>query len=124
MKDLSILFQVIIAIGIVNVWVVRYGKPTPWRPAGARNMEEEFRRYGFPDWVRVAVGASKLVLATALVAGIWYPPLAAAAGIAMAVLMLGAVASHARISDPIKKAVPSFALLVLSLFVGHANGAF
>lgn len=124
MHYLSVVFQIVIAAGIVNVWILRHDKATAWRPDGAKNMKEEFRRYGLPDWMRVVVGTAKLSLAAMLVAGIWYPPLAAAAGIGMAILMLGAVASHIKISDPIKKAVPSLALLALSLFVGYANGAF
>ncbi len=122
MQELSIVFQIIIAAGIVNVWLVRHNKATPWRPEGANNMAEEFRRYGLPDWMRYVVGTAKLALAAMLVAGIWYPKLAAIGGIGMALLMAGAVASHFKISDPIQKALPSLALLVLSLFVWHANG--
>lgn len=122
MNQLAIIIQLVIALGVFNVWVLRAGKPSRWRPEGARDMAEEFRRYGFPDWVRKLVGAAKLLLAAALVAGIWYPPLAAAAGLAMAGLMAVAVGAHLRVGDPLPKSLPSFALLVLSLFVAYANG--
>ncbi|MDX1492816.1 MAG: hypothetical protein R3253_01990, partial [Longimicrobiales bacterium] len=63
MSTVAIIAQVIIALGIFNVWIVRRDRSTPYRPEGASNMEEEFRRYGLPDWVRVAVGSTKVTLA-------------------------------------------------------------
>ncbi len=122
MRSLAIICQLVIALGIVNVWVLRPTKPTRWRPEGARSMAEEFRRYGFPDWLRKLIGAAKLVLAALLVLGIWYPTVATGAGIAMAVLMAGAVGAHLRVRDPLVKSLPSFTLLLLSLFIAYANG--
>jgi hypothetical protein len=123
MRTLAIIGQIVIALGIVNVWLLRAGKPTPWRPEGARNMAEEFQRYGLPDWMRKLVGALKLMLAALLVVGIWYPPVAAGAAIAMAVLMAGAVGSHLKVRDPLQKSLPSFSLLLLSLFIAYVNSA-
>jgi hypothetical protein len=37
--------QLIIAIGLLNVWLARFHKPTKYRGAGAGNMEQEFRAY-------------------------------------------------------------------------------
>ncbi len=84
-------------------------------------MAEEFRRYGLPDWSRRLAGAAKLTLAALLIAGIWYPPLAVVAGLAMAALMAGAVLAQLRIRDPLSKALPSFSLLTLSLFIAYAQ---
>ena len=47
----------------------------------------------------------------------------AGAGIAMAVLMVGAVGSHVKVGDPLRKSLPSFSLLLLSLFIAYANTA-
>ena len=68
MNEISIVAQVIIALGIVNVWVLRSDKPTPWRPDGASNLREEFAKYGWPDWMRKGVGIAKLTLAALLIA--------------------------------------------------------
>jgi len=38
--------QVLIAIGIYNVWLLRAGKATSWRGADATNMKEEFAAFG------------------------------------------------------------------------------
>jgi uncharacterized membrane protein YphA (DoxX/SURF4 family) len=122
MRELSIVIQLVIALGIVNVWILRPGKPTPWRPDGASNMKEEFSKYGLPDWVRSAVGFAKLTLAALLVVGIWYPPVATGAAVAMALLMLAAVIAHVRAGDPPQRSLPAFTMLLLSAFVVYANG--
>lgn len=121
MRTAAIICQLVVALGVMNVWLLRQGKPTPWRPEGAQNMAEEFQRYGFPDGMRKLIGAAKLILAVMLILGIWYPSLAVAAGIAMAVLMAGAVGSHLRVRDPLMKSLPSFTLLLISLFIAYAN---
>lgn len=117
MTALAIAAQIIIALGIFNVWILRYHRPTPFRPEGAGGIEEEFRRYGLPDWVRVGVGGTKLVLAVLLLVGIVVTPLAVAAASLMGVLMLGAVAAHVRVGDPWVKSVPAALLFVLSTVV-------
>ena len=119
MRELSVVIQLVIALGIVNVWILRPGRSTPWRPDGASNMKEEFRKYGLPDWLRVAVGFAKLTLAGLLVVGIWFPPLAAGAAAALA-----AVIAHIRAGDPPRKSLPAFSMLLLSVFVAYANGLF
>lgn len=122
MSIIANVIQIVIALGIVNVWVLRHDRDSAFRPDGASNMKEEFARYGLPDWVRVAVGGVKLTLAVLLIVGIWYPPIAVLAGVAMAILMLGAVVMHVRVGDPPKKALPAFSLLVLSLLVALIQG--
>ncbi len=122
MLQLANLCQIVIAAGIFNVWVLRPGKETPYRPEGASNLEEEFRAYGFPDWVRKLTGAVKLTLAGLLVVGIWFPPIAAAAGAALGALMLVAILAHLRVGDPALKSLPAFLLLTLCAFVAYANG--
>ncbi len=32
--------QMLIAVGTFNVWVLRYGRPTPYRPGEAQHMAE------------------------------------------------------------------------------------
>ncbi len=123
MTTLAIVSQALIAAGIFNVWVVRRNRATPYRPDGAANIEEEFRRYGLPDWARHVVGASKLVLAALLVIGIFFTPVAAPAAAAMALLMIGAISAHIRVSDPWVRSLPAFAMLLLSTLVVVARTA-
>ena len=117
MEPLVIVFQVIIALGIFNVWVIRYGKETSWRGGEAKNMKEEFAAYGLPSEFMVMIGAAKILLAICLVLGIWLPILVKPAATAMALLMLGAVFMHVKVKDPLQKSLPAFSMLVLSLVV-------
>ncbi len=106
MLKLALVAQVVIALSVWFVWIFRLS-----------NIEREFREYGIPDLVRNAVGASKIALGTLLVVGIWYPPVVFGAALVMAFLMLCAQMAHIKAKHPWPKYVPSFVLLLLSLFV-------
>lgn len=110
MNTLVILAQLIIAASIVVVWVFRFD-----------NIVLEFKQYGLPDLVRNMVGATKIALATLLVAGIWYPQLVLVPALLMAGLMVCAQLAHIKVRNPFIKYVPSFLLLLLSLFVAAAH---
>lgn len=117
MQNLVILCQIIIALGIFNVWIIRYGKETNWRGGEAKNMKEEFEAYGLPGGFVILIGAAKILLAVCLIIGIWVPVLVKPAAIVMALLMIGAVSMHVKVKDPIQKSLPAFTMLVLSLVV-------
>lgn len=111
------IIQIIIALGIFNVWILRYGKPTGWRGGNAKNMKEEFAVYGLPGWFMWAVGFLKLIFAFCLIIGIWYPVLVMPAALGIAILMLGAIIMHIKVNDPLKKSLPALIILVLCLIV-------
>lgn len=117
MNILVIIAQIIIAFGILNVWLLRFGKPSPWRGGEAQSMEAEFAVYGLSKNIMYGVGFLKVLFAAALLLGIWLPVLTIPAAVGMAVLMLGAVAMHFRAGDPPKKSLPAGSVLVLCLFV-------
>ncbi|QOV88555.1 DoxX family protein [Humisphaera borealis] len=115
MHSLGVVAQVVIALGIFNVWVLRYGKPTAYRGGSARNMREEFAAYGLSYGVMCLIGGLKIALAIALVVGIWVPVLVMPAAIGMAVLMVGAIGMHVKAGDPPLKALPATCMLALSI---------
>lgn len=117
MSLLAFISQLIIAFGIYNVWLLRTNKSTAWRGGDAKTMEEEFKVYGLSPTFMKIVGACKLFFATCLIIGIWYPKFASIAALVMASLMLAAVLMHARVRDPVRKALPAASLLLLSLVV-------
>lgn len=117
METVVTALSVIIALGIFNVWILRFGRATGWRGGDARNMKEEFAVYGLPGWFVGLVGALKILFAAAMIAGIWYPVVTKPAAIGIAVLMLGAVAMHFKVKDTPKKSLPAFTMLVLSVIV-------
>lgn len=113
MKYIPLVLQVIVALGILNVWLLRFGKPTPYRGGKAKNMREEFATYGLPFPAMCLVGGIKASLAVALLIGIWVPVLVQPAAISMLGLMIGAFGMHLKVRDPLIKSVP--ALMVLAM---------
>lgn len=120
MNSVVMVIQVIIALGIFNVWLLRYRKATGWRGGNARNLKEEFDVYGLPGWFMRLVGFLKLLFAALLIAGTWFPPVTKPAAFGMAILMLGAVSMHVKVKDPWKRSLPAFLMLALSLIVAVA----
>jgi len=113
MENLSLLSsiaQIIVALSIVIVWVFRFD-----------NIVKEFKQYGLSDLVRTMVGSAKIVLATLLVVGIWYPSLVLIPALMMAFLMISAQYFHYKVNNPWHKRVPSRFLLLLCLFIATVS---
>ena len=109
-----IALQLIVALGILNVRLLRAGKATPDRGGEAENLCEEFAAYGLPFWFMCVVAVLKVSLALSLIAAIWFHRAAQPAAIGLGLLMLGALVMHLKVKDPIKKALPSIAVLAMS----------
>jgi uncharacterized membrane protein YphA (DoxX/SURF4 family) len=117
MEYIRIIAQLIVALGILNVWLLRSNKATDYRGGTAKNMKEEFATYGLPLWFMYVVGGLKILFALSLLVGFWLPGVIRPAAIGMAILMLGAVAMHIKVGDPLRKAAPALTVLALSLIV-------
>jgi hypothetical protein len=120
MENFLWLVQIFVALAILNVWILRFGKTTAWRGGDAKNMREEFAVYGLPPWFMGIIGFLKVLLAALLIAGVWIPWLSQPAAIGMAMLMLGAVVMHFKVRDPVQKSLPAFILLLLCLVISLA----
>lgn len=112
--------QVVLALVILNVWLLRVNRATGYRGGAAQNMKEEFAVYGLPPAMFYLVGALKLTCAAALLAGVWAPGATVPGAAGLAALMAGAALMHVKVKDPPKKAMPALTLLALSLFVVFA----
>jgi uncharacterized membrane protein YphA (DoxX/SURF4 family) len=112
------IIQLIIALTILNVWLLRRNRATPYRGGNASNLIEEFKTYGLPEWSVYVVGGFKVLLALFLFVGLWAPTATKIGSIGLAVFMLGAFVMHVRVNDRIKRALPSLIVLILCLFVG------
>ena len=110
MENIAILAQLIIAISILVVWVFRFD-----------NIVVEFKQYDLSDLVRSMVGASKIALATLLVVGIFYEEVVFISALLMSFLMVCAQIAHIKVKNPLSKYIPSFLLLILSLFVAAVD---
>lgn len=116
MQHIPLILQAIVALGILNVWLLRFGRETPYRGREAKNLRDEFATYGLPFPIMCLVGVLKVSLAIALLVGIWVPVLVQPAAIGMGLLMLGAFGMHLKVGDPPVKSMP--ALAVLAMCVG------
>ena len=110
METYAHLAQIVVALAVGYVWIFSFD-----------NIVLEFRQYGLSDLTRTMVGASKIILATLLVAGIWYPALVLIPAIIMGLLMVGAQFYHFRAHNPWRKHGPSLVLLLLCIFIAFAS---
>jgi len=117
MDLLRIILQVVVGLGILNVWLIRANWATGYRGGDAKTLKEEFATYGLPTWFYYLVGTLKIVCALAVLAGIWFPLLATLGGAGLAVLMAGAFTMHLKVKDPFSKAIPSLVMLAMSLAI-------
>jgi hypothetical protein len=107
--------QIIIALGLLNVWVLRFHRNTAYRGGDSHSMEEEFEVYGLPGWFVYVIGTLKAGVAICLIVGVWLHILVLPAALLLCALMLGALAMHVKVRDPVKKSVPALIILILSM---------
>ena len=112
MENIAFLATLIVSISVIIVWVFRYD-----------NIVQEFKQYGISNLLRNIVGASKISLSTILIIGLCYKMeyLLFGASVGMAFLMICAQYFHVKVKNPWSKFVPSFVLLLLSLFIAAFN---
>lgn len=113
---LLISLQALVALGLFNVWLLRPLTATPYRGKDAQNLREEFAAYGLPEAAFWVVGGLKVAAGVILMAGILLPlqgVVTLAAG-TVVVLMVGALAMHLKVGDPMIRSVPALIMLVMS----------
>ncbi|MGI9161385.1 MAG: DoxX family protein [Mycobacterium sp.] len=113
----STTLQIVVALGLFNVWLVRARAATAYRGGSAQSLKEEFATYGLPEWTFYVVGALKLGSAVLLIAGIWFPALIKAPALIVAALMVGALAMHAKAKDSPAKYLPALLMLVMCVAI-------
>jgi hypothetical protein len=110
MENLTHIAQVIVAISVAFVWTFRF-----------HNVLKEFKQFELSDLTRNLVGATKISLATLLIAGLWHSSLVLIPSILMGILMTGAQFFHLKISNPFQKHLPSLVLLILCGFIVYST---
>ncbi len=115
MRIVVSIIQVVLALSLLDVWLLRFYKSTPYRGGDAQTMTQEFAAYGLPVWSTYLVGSLKVGAALCLLVGVWIHSLVVPAAAIIAILMVGALAMHMRIHDAAKKSLPAVVLLMLSL---------
>ncbi len=117
MNNVVMVLQVITALGLLNVWLLRFSQGTSYRGGGAGTLLEEFAAYGLPTWFAYVIGVLKVGSAIALLAGLWLPALVFPAAALVGVLMVGALAMHAKIRDPLTKSLPALAMVAMAITI-------
>lgn len=121
--NLIILLQAAVGLGLLNVWLLRPTRPTPYRGGDSLDLKAEFAEYGLPSWFFFLVGVLKIGSGLTLLAGIWIPSLVVPAAGVVIGLMLGALAMHLKVRDPGVKSIPAFLMLAMSTsLIGIAVG--
>ena len=122
MDILILIFKIVIALGIINVWFFRFNKKTEWRGGGAGNMNDEFKKYGLPAWFVPVIGFLKSAFAALLIISIFIDgyQLAFIGAVGMAILMIGAIGMHIKVKDELKRSLPAFLMLVMSAVIAFA----
>ena len=56
LSTISTVLQVIVGLGLLNVWLLRRGSATAYRGGTAKNLKDEFAAYGLPPAAFYVVG--------------------------------------------------------------------
>jgi len=110
MIEIAVCLQIIVALTILNVWIFRATKETPFRGASARNLREEFQEYGLNKQIFFITSILKPLLALMLLIAIFVPHLTKPSALALAFFMLGALYMHFRVRDELTKYLPAFSM--------------
>ena len=113
LDTLSSILQVIVGLGLPNVWLLRARSATAYRGGDAENLKDEFAAYGLPPAVFYVVGGLKITSGILLIAGLWVGEVVIPAASVVAVLMVGALAMHAKVGDPPMKSLPALLMLLM-----------
>jgi hypothetical protein len=67
------------------------------------------------------VGGLKVVAGLALIVGIWVPTLVRPAALLVAALMVGAIAMHLKVKDPVRRSLPALAVLAMCTWIAQQS---
>jgi uncharacterized membrane protein YphA (DoxX/SURF4 family) len=109
--------QTIIGAGLLNVWLLRSQRATAFRGGAATSLREEFATYGLPSALFYLVGALKISAGFVLLAGLWFHTPVDLAASVVAILMVGAIAMHLKVKDPLARSVPAALMLLMCVGV-------
>ena len=117
LKILNVCISLFVSILVTNVWLFRFNKETPYRGGNAKNMIEEFAAYGLDLNTMYLIGSLKIIASLGLIIGLLKTKISVYSSLLMAILMIGAIYFHFKISDPAIKYFPSALMLTCSVFI-------
>lgn len=117
MDSITIFLQLVVAFGLLNVWVIRSRHKTAYRGSNSSSLKNEFAAYGLPLWSFYLIGFIKISSALLLLLGLWIPFLVFPSALIVSFMMLGAVCMHIKVKDPLKKFLPALIMLFFSVAI-------
>lgn len=117
METVIIVLKSVVSFSILNVWLLRYNRPSQWRGGNSKSLLEEFHAYGLSTQLAYVVGFIKVALSVLLLISIFWEPATFFAATGIILMMAGAIAMHFKIQDPIKKSLPAILFLSLSVLI-------
>ncbi len=105
------LLIVLVSGTVFNVWLLRLGNATPYRGGTATTLQQEFLAYGLNETLFYLIGGVKLLAALGLLIGLKFSKIVKPSALIITILMLGAIAMHVKIGDPIVRSLPALAML-------------
>ncbi len=111
MDMLLLIIQILLGIAFALSGIAKFA---------AKQMSDEFVRYGYSSGFRKLTGALEILGAAAIIAGIWInsPDLSLYAAILLIIIMLGAIYTHVfKVRDSLGKSAAPLVLLILSIVV-------
>ena len=108
LDTLFFLCKVFLSVSLFYVWVVRY-----------ENIKKEFLEYKLPTWLRDLVGILKLSFSIMILSS--DRDLVSIGSMGIIVLMIGAIATHLRVGNPLPKMIPAFTLSFLCIMIIYFN---
>ena len=114
LNTIASVLQILVGLGLLNVWLLRRQSATAYRGGSAKNLKDEFAAYGLPAPMFYIVGGLKIICGVLLLVGLGYRPVVLPAAAVVVVLMLGAVAMHLKVGDAVSKYVPAALMLAMS----------
>ena len=115
MDSITVLLQLFVAFGLLNVWVIRSNHETPYRGSNGSSLKSEFAAYGLPLWSFYVIGFIKISSALLLLLGLWLPFLVFPSALVISLMMVGALCMHIKVRDPVKKFLPALIMLFCSI---------
>ena len=117
--DIINAIKIITALGIFNVWMLRYNKITEFRGGNAKSLKEEFETYGLNLWFMSIIGSIKIVISILFIIScfseniniLYFANFYGAA--IMSIIMTGAILMHLKVNDPFKKSIPAIIMLAM-----------
>ena len=91
---------------------MRFNKATPYRGGEANNMLEEFIVYGLNETFLYIIGGLKVLAAIGLLIGLINQKFIKPSAFIIALLMIGAIVMHFKVSDEIIKFLPATLMLI------------